>query len=150
MREISPLAARRKGGGGPAGATRSGGRRLFTDAGVSQAENKRKRKAKLREQVKANNEWAKKKGKGKGFVWQRKYPDEPKDAPAKDETGWHHSIAVVDGKVRDWDATEPVSSLWLRKKDNRPDWNKGYMRSIRKVYVTQKCKGGLGCTGQCL
>ena len=60
MREISPLAARRKGGGGPAGATRSIGRRLFTDAGVSQAENKRKRKAKLREQVKANNEWAKK------------------------------------------------------------------------------------------
>ena len=26
--------------------------------------------------------------------------DEPGDAPAKDSTGWHHSIAVVNKKVR--------------------------------------------------
>lgn len=84
-----------------------------------------------------NNRW--KKPNVKKGAWQVKYPHEPADAPAKDSTGWHHSIAIVNRKVRDFDASHALSVLWLRKKDNRPNRDCAYMRSIRKVYRISKC-----------
>ena len=53
-----------------------------------------------------NNQWWK--GKTRQIL---KYPDWPADAPAKDTTGWVHSIAVVDGRVRDFQTHQPISAL---------------------------------------
>ena len=79
-----------------------------------------------------------------------KYPDYPADAPATGAAGWVHSIAIIDGHVRDGLADELLSSLWIRA-DNRPDPEKGYMRSVRKVWRVSKCRSpGSGCRGMCV
>ena len=79
-----------------------------------------------------NNQWWK--GKTKQI---RKYPDWPADAPAKDTTGWVHSIAVVDGRVRDFQTHQPISALWLEK-NNQPHPHKA---------PSAKCGGSTGALG---
>jgi hypothetical protein len=95
-----------------------------------------------------NNRWCKRvKGKDK---WQPlKYPDEPANGPSISTAGWHHTIAAIDGKLRDHDAIEPLASLWLRD-DNQPDRDKGWLRLIRKVWRIYPCtRPGAGCRGEC-
>lgn len=97
-----------------------------------------------------NNLWYKP---GKKKAEPLKYPDEPADGPSSSDEGWVHSIAVTDGRVCDeYIEHEPVveslSSLWLGN-DNRPDPNKGYMRSVRKVWrVFRCCQPGTSCKGK--
>jgi len=94
-----------------------------------------------------NNRWVKVVGLKERL--QLKYPDYPANAPAISTDGWVHSIAIVDGRVRDFHLNEPLSSLWLQG-DNQPNRNKGYMRSIRKVWRVFKCtQPGTGCKGKC-
>ena len=91
-----------------------------------------------------NNEWYK--GKTKQPL---KYSDWPADAPAKDTSGWVHSVAVVHGHVCDFQARQPISALWLEK-NNQPDPHRGYMRTIRKVWRLDRCtRPGAGCKGAC-
>jgi hypothetical protein len=86
----------------------------------------------------------------KGKKARIKYPDYPADAPATSAAGWVHSIAIIDGHVRDGGVDELLSSLWIRA-DNRPDPGKGYMRSIRKVWRVSKCsRPDSGCRGACV
>lgn len=81
---------------------------------------------------------------------QLKYPNYHANAPAVNSAGWIHSIAIVDGRVLDHHINEVLSSLWLRA-DNQPNPDKGYMRSIRKVWrVTKCCNPGTGCRGACI
>jgi hypothetical protein len=91
-----------------------------------------------------NNQWYQGKQKQK-----LKYPDWPADAPAVDPTGWVHSIAIVNGRVRDFDTCQPLSSLWLQA-NNQPLPHKGYMRTIRNVWRLHRCaRPGTGCKGIC-
>jgi len=95
-----------------------------------------------------NNRWYKR-VKGKPKPQKLKYPGWPADAPRHSTAGWHHAVAVKDGQLRDHDATEPLASLWLRS-DNQPDRDKGWLRSIRKVWQIYPCtRPGSGCRGKC-
>ena len=92
-----------------------------------------------------NNQWYK--GNKKQPL---KYPAEPANAPAVDSTGWVHSIAIVDGRMHDHSHDNALSCLWLRV-DNQPKPDKGYMRTIRKVWRVYRCTHhlGTGCKGKC-
>ena len=93
-----------------------------------------------------NNRWYKK---GNPRPQPLKYPDYPANAPSISTEGWHHTVAIVDGKMHDHDVSEPLSSLWLRD-DNQPDRDKGFLRSIRKVWRIYRCsRPGSGCRGKC-
>jgi hypothetical protein len=79
-----------------------------------------------------------------------KYPDEPVNGPVVDRVAWNHSIAVVNGLIRDSDLETPISSLWL-KDNNKVNPDKGYMREIRAVFRVFKCRNpGKGCRGECI
>jgi hypothetical protein len=93
-----------------------------------------------------NNRWCKP---GKKNAEPLKYPNEPANGPAISSVGWVHSIAIVDGRVHDHERNEPLTHLWLGA-NNQPNPDKGYMRSIRKVWRVFPCgKPGTGCKGKC-
>ena len=90
-----------------------------------------------------NNQWY------KGQKKQKKHADYSVTAPATVPNEWVHTIGVIDGKIRDWGKTEPLSYLWLAN-NNQPNPKKGYMRTIRKVYRVYKCANPGGCCkGEC-
>ena len=91
-----------------------------------------------------NNKWK------KGTKWITKYPGYSVNAPCKEPWKWVHSIAIVDGKVRDFCNPElEIQSLRILK-NNQPNSKMGYMRTIRKVWRVYKCnKPGVGCKGKC-
>ena len=96
-----------------------------------------------------NNEWLRPDIKGEPILQELKYPSSAADAPRQSTVGWHHAIAIVDGKMQDHDVTVPISSLWLRA-NNQPDRTRGYMRTIRKVYRIFPCaRPGSDCRGTC-
>ena len=98
-----------------------------------------------------NNEWSKR-VKGKVKPQPLKYPGWPADAPHGSAAGWMHTVAIVDGRLRDFDASMRLTAehpLWLRK-DNQPDREKGWLRSIRAVWRVFPCsRPGDGCRGEC-
>lgn len=90
-----------------------------------------------------NNQWYK--GKRRCL----KYPNEPINGPVVSPEKWSHSIAIVDGCIRDGGVYAPLSSLFLGT-NNQPNPSKGYMRSIRKVWRVFPCGNpGTGCKGKC-
>ena len=98
-----------------------------------------------------NNRWCKR-VKNKIKPQPLKYPEFPADAPSTSTEGWHHTVATHDGQLYDHDTTMPLTSehpLWLRD-DNQPDRDKGWLRSIRKVWRISKCtRPDTGCRGEC-
>ena len=98
-----------------------------------------------------NNRWCKR-VKGTVRLQPLKYPDWSADAPRLSSVDWHHSVAIVDGQLRDHATTMPLTSehpLWLRA-DNQPDRDKGWLRSIRKVWRIYPCtRPGSSCRGGC-
>ena len=91
-----------------------------------------------------NNHWCN--GNNKKHI---KFPDWPKDGPAIDASHWYHAIAIKNGMVHDHKTKTKISSLWL-KDTNQPDRNKGYMRSIHRVWRVYRCnQHGTGCKGGC-
>ena len=98
-----------------------------------------------------NNQWSKR-VKGKVKPQQLKYPAWSADAPRLSDVGWHHTVAIVDGQLRDHATTMPLTSehpLWLRA-DNQPHREYGWLRSIRRVWRLSPCgRPGSGCRGEC-
>ena len=93
--------------------------------------------------------WAKRDPAGRARWQQLKYPGDPINVTVDQQANnWNHTIAVVDGKLLDFEVTEPLSSLWLRQ-DNQPDPERGYMRTIRKVWRVYKCCAGADLKGVC-
>ena len=81
------------------------------------------------------------------MVWL--HPGYPANAPHDNPDEWIHSIAVTDGSVQDFDRKESLAALWLQA-NNQPKPEKGYMRTIRKVWRVYKCvHPGTGCKGDC-
>ena len=80
-----------------------------------------------------NNYWVKLLRNGEEEEQILKYADYSADAPFHSVAEWHHSIAIVDGKIRDFKKSFPIGSLWLQE-NNQPDPHKGYMHSLRRVY----------------
>ena len=81
------------------------------------------------------------------MVWLHK--GYPANAPHDNPDEWIHSIAVTDGSVQDFTRKESLAALWLQA-NNQPKPEKGYMRTIRKVWRVYKCvHPGTGCKGDC-
>lgn len=99
-----------------------------------------------------NNRWARRTRSGRPKMQPLKYPGFAPNAPGISSVGWHHTVAIIDGKLRDHHVVEPLSSLWLRP-TNRPDRYLGYMRTIRKVWRVYKCEAVASfaprCKGEC-
>ena len=98
---------------------------------------------------KTNNRWAIKKRNGRP-EFHLKYDGYTEDAPTDPEQNWHHTVAVINGQMLDFDAKfSGKEAMWLRD-NNQPDPDKGYMRTTRKVWRVSKCVASEhGCTGGC-
>ena len=78
-----------------------------------------------------------------------KYPTYAADAPRHHPSAWLHTVPVINGSVHDHGLDSHVRDLWIGS-DNKPDRDRGYFRSIRKVYRVWKCTApGSGCKGGC-
>mgnify|MGYP007125161324 CR=1 FL=1 len=99
-----------------------------------------------------NNVWRMRFKGGKVTRQPLKYPDEPADGPSRSTDGWHHTVAIVGGQLHDHAVAMRLTSehpLWLRN-DNQPDRERGWLRSIRKVWRLSPCnRPGGGCRGEC-
>ena len=83
-----------------------------------------------------NNEWSKRSN-GKIRAQPLKYPDCSADAPKISIDGWHHTVAICDGKLHDHTVKMALTAehpLWIRDADNQPNRDLGWLRSIRKVW----------------
>jgi len=101
-----------------------------------------------------NNKWTKKCKGGRQKVQPIKYQGYKPDAARHNGDGaWTHSIAIANKEIRDATFVESVNSLWIDRKTNFVDRNRGYMRHIYKVYKITRCCATADvrptCKGQC-